>query len=233
MKWIGQHIWGLVSRFRNDIYLDHIEDGEVMSGGDLGLDINKKIVKNKRHAYTYMTWSASAVPSRDGSNNPEWMFPNATKGIYEEDWNADSGITSTTLENSTAVGKNHAANSIPLPHAGTLVGFHAIGRNASTNNTFKAGLFHSSGAGTGAGIDWGDTNVRHEFTLECIATADTSGGESGTTNFKGPCKLVSNAVNKTIAAGDTILPAIMNSGVNSTDEIFVTWTIILKIPLTT
>jgi len=45
--------------------------------------------------------------------------------------------------------------------------------------------------------------------------------------------LVSNTVNKTIAAGDTILPAIMATADNATDEIYVTWTIILKIPLTT
>ncbi len=232
MKWIGQHIWSLISRFRSDVYLEDIETGTIASGGDLGLDSNHKIVKNERHAYTYMTFSASAVPTNSGSD-PEWMFPNPNKGIYEEDWNSDSGITSTTLENSTAVGKNHAVNSIVLPNDGVLVGFGAIGRNDDSNLSFKAGLFHSSGAGTGDGIDWGNTGVNHEFTLECIATADTSGGVSGSSSFKGPCKLVSNTANKTIFAGDTILPAIMATADNATDEIYVTWTIVLKIPLTT
>ena len=367
MKWIGQHIWSLISRFRSDVYLEDVSTGTIASGGNLGLDSNNKIVKatetvgditevrfrgdtgietttsgaadfqisggtglttslisntltitldtppksvssvdaltgvtgtnlgtftgdtisdsrdikealqdletktevvaaagakgivelattgeadtgtdtaravtpaglkshvDARYAYTYITFSASAVPTNSGSD-PEWMFPNPSKGIYEEDWNSDSGITSTVLENSTAIGKNHAANSIPLPHAGVLVGFRAVGRNDDSNLSFKAGLFHSSGAGTGDGIDWGNTSVNHEFTLECTATADTSGGVSGSTNFKGPCKLVSNTVNKTIAAGDTILPAIMATADNATDEIFVTWTIILKIPLTT
>jgi len=208
--------------------------GETFSDDDVSLmtsaAIDDKI--NTKYAYTYMTFSASAVPTNSGSD-PEWMFPNPNKGIYEEDWNSDSGITSTVLENSTAVGKNHAANSIPLPHTGVLVGFHAIGRNDDSNLSFKAGLFHSSGAGTGDGIDWGNTGVNNEFTLECVATADTSGGVSGSSSFKGPCKLVSNTVNKTIAAGDTILPAIMATADNATDEIYVTWTIILKIPLTT
>ena len=216
------------------LHADAIQtSGESFADNDTSLmtsaAIDDKI--NTKYAYTYMTFSASAVPTNSGSD-PEWMFPNPTKGIYEEDWNSDSGITSTTLENSTAVGKNHAVNSIPLPHAGVLVGFHAIGRNDDSNLSFKAGLFHSSGAGTGDGIDWGNSSINHEFTLECIATADTSGGVSGSSNFKGPCKLVSNTVNKTIAAGDTILPAIMATADNATDEIFVTWTIILKIPLT-
>jgi hypothetical protein len=45
MKWIGQHIWSLISRFRNDIYLEDISSGTIASGGNLGLDSNNKIVK--------------------------------------------------------------------------------------------------------------------------------------------------------------------------------------------
>jgi len=45
MKWIGQHIWDLVSRFRDDVYLEDIETGTIASGGNLGLDSNNKIVK--------------------------------------------------------------------------------------------------------------------------------------------------------------------------------------------
>ena len=45
MKWIGQHIWGLISRFRNDVYLEDIDTGTITSGGHLGLDSNNKIVK--------------------------------------------------------------------------------------------------------------------------------------------------------------------------------------------
>ena len=45
MKWIGQHIWDFVSRFRNDVYLEDIADGTVASDKFLGLDSNNKIVK--------------------------------------------------------------------------------------------------------------------------------------------------------------------------------------------
>ena len=37
MKWIGQHIWGLISRFRNDVYLENVADGTVASDKFLGL----------------------------------------------------------------------------------------------------------------------------------------------------------------------------------------------------
>ena len=45
MKWIGQHIWDYISRFRSDVYLESISTGTIASGGNLGLDSNNKIVK--------------------------------------------------------------------------------------------------------------------------------------------------------------------------------------------
>jgi len=45
MKWIGQHIYDLASRFRSDVYLESISSGTIASGAHLGLDSNNKIVK--------------------------------------------------------------------------------------------------------------------------------------------------------------------------------------------
>lgn len=45
MKWIGQHVYDLISRFRSDVYLEDISTGTIASGGNLGLDSNNKIVK--------------------------------------------------------------------------------------------------------------------------------------------------------------------------------------------
>ena len=45
MKWIGQHIWDFISRFRSDVYLENISDGTVEGDKFLGLDVNNKIVK--------------------------------------------------------------------------------------------------------------------------------------------------------------------------------------------
>jgi len=220
--------------------------GEADTGTDTARAVTPAGLKSHvdlRYSYAYMVWSASAVPTRDGSNNPEWMLPNTTKGIYEEDWNNDSGITATSVGTTTySLSRLHAVNSLVIPHTGILVGFHAHGRNANNDNTFKAGLFHADGSTTSGtnttGIDYGNTAAVNEFTLRCVATADeaeSSGGADGTSNhsFKGPCKLVSNTANLAVTAGDALLPAIMGSSANSSDEIFVTMTIILKIPLTT
>ena len=45
MKFIGQFIQNLVSRFRSDVFLENISSGTIASGGNLGLDSNNKIVK--------------------------------------------------------------------------------------------------------------------------------------------------------------------------------------------
>ena len=45
MKWIGQNIYDLVSRFRSNVYLESISSGTIASGGNLGLDASNKIVK--------------------------------------------------------------------------------------------------------------------------------------------------------------------------------------------
>ena len=195
---------------------------------------------NTKYSYSYMTWSASGVSSVDGSD-PEWCFPNTSKGIYEEDWNRDENITATSTGTTTyAIARSSAVNALVIPHTGVCVGFHAHGRNDDNDASFKAGLFHLEGSTTSAtnstGIDYGNTASTHEATLRWIATADeaeASGGADGTSghNFKGPCKLVSNTTAIDVTAGDALLPAIM--GPDASDEIYVTMTIILKIPLTT
>jgi len=45
MKFIGQYIQSFIARFRNDVYLEDIDTGTIVSGGNLGLDSNNKIVK--------------------------------------------------------------------------------------------------------------------------------------------------------------------------------------------
>jgi len=222
--------------------------GEADSGTDTDRAVTPAGLKSHvdtKYSYSYMVLSASAIPKRDGSNNPEWMVPNVLKGIFEEDWNKDTNIIETGVGTATySFSKQITANALIVPHAGILVGFHAIGRNNAGDRTFKAGLFHADnglgGAGAdgsaGEGIDYGNTAANHEFSLRCVATAvetEASGGTDGTTNhsFSGPCKLISNTANLQLQAGDALMPAIMGNSTNSTDEIFVTMTIILKIPL--
>ena len=64
MKWIGQNIYDLIARFRNDVYLEDISAGTIASGGNLGLDSNNKIVKQSDTGITDLHGAGV-----DGSNN--------------------------------------------------------------------------------------------------------------------------------------------------------------------
>ena len=44
MKWIGQHIWDLISRFRSDVYLDSPTAGGSDPDKFLGIDSDNKII---------------------------------------------------------------------------------------------------------------------------------------------------------------------------------------------
>ena len=217
--------------------------GEADTGTDTARAVTPAGLKSHvdaRYSYAYMTWSASGTSSMDGSD-PEWVFPNTVKGIYEEDWTKDENIKATSVGTTTyTVTRQSAVNGLVIPHAGQCVGFHAHGRNNDNDATFKTGLFHLEGSTTGTtnngGVDYGATGNVHETTLRFVATAneaESSGGADGTSShsFKGPCKLVSNTTALDVSAGDVLLPAIM--GPDGSDEIFITMTIILKIPLTT
>ena len=61
MKWIGQHIWDFISRFRSDVYLESIDSGTIASGSNLGLDSNNKIVKDSSGLQSNSAISIEAV----------------------------------------------------------------------------------------------------------------------------------------------------------------------------
>ena len=45
MKWIGQHIFDFISRFKSEVYYDGVPDGTIESAKHLGLDANNRLVK--------------------------------------------------------------------------------------------------------------------------------------------------------------------------------------------
>ena len=95
MKWIGQHIWDFISRFRSDVYLEATETGTIASGGNLGLDSNNKIVKAD---------TESGELSFDGSTaNGVLTYKDADEISVESSWTFDGtnqvmGIVSSTAQ---------------------------------------------------------------------------------------------------------------------------------------
>ena len=77
MKWIGQHIWDFISRFRSDVYLEDVDSGTIVSGGNLGLDSNNKIVKNTVSSTTDLTSDVTGVlPVANGGTGASSLTSN-------------------------------------------------------------------------------------------------------------------------------------------------------------
>ena len=87
MNWIGQNIYDLVARFRDDVYLEDISTGTIASGGSLGLDSNNKIVKA----------TASGGISHDGSTaNGVLTYKDADEATVESNLTFDGSTLTLT-----------------------------------------------------------------------------------------------------------------------------------------
>ncbi|MAL59340.1 MAG: hypothetical protein CMC14_04760, partial [Flavobacteriaceae bacterium] len=77
MKWIGQHIYDFIARFRDDVYLEDISTGTIASGGNLGLDSNNKIVKNTVSSTTDLTSDVTGIlPVANGGTGASSLTSN-------------------------------------------------------------------------------------------------------------------------------------------------------------
>ena len=140
MKWIGQHIWDFISRFRSDVYLEATESGTIASGGNLGLDSNNKIVKADTNAGELSITNAGdnrVVTSSGGTDlNAESSFSYNSGGIL--------GITS-------ALGP-----SLSLYNTGTTSAVHSIINFVRTDTTgadgHELGLINFWGYDEGGGV---------------------------------------------------------------------------------
>jgi hypothetical protein len=98
IKWIGQHIWDFVSRFRNDVYLEDISTDTIASGGNLGLDSNNKIVKAAVVANTDTKIWQCIIPGYTASINNTLYYNRTTTTFLNwsaADSNPASGVSDT------------------------------------------------------------------------------------------------------------------------------------------
>ena len=98
IKWIGQHIWDFVSRFRNDVYLENIADGTVANDKFLGLDSNNKIVKEAVAANTDTKIWQCIIPGYTASINNTLYYNRTTTTFLNwsaADSNPASGVSDT------------------------------------------------------------------------------------------------------------------------------------------
>jgi len=141
MKWIGQHIYDLISRFRSDVYLEDVSTGTIASGGNLGLDSNNKIVKA-----TETTGDLTSIVAGTGLSGTDLSGPIPTL-------NVDASIPEiTTLAGLTSLGAVGATTDIV---AGDVTMYNAVNNGnptislgSSATNRFEIKTAYNSGAQT-------------------------------------------------------------------------------------
>tara|TARA_R110002050_G_scaffold40105_4_gene98204 strand:+ start:22649 stop:24757 length:2109 start_codon:yes stop_codon:yes gene_type:complete len=132
MKWIGQHIWSFISRFRSDVYLEGTDSGTIASGGNLGLDSNNKIVK-----------SASPSGEIDLTSEVTGTLPVANGG---------TGATSLT-DNSvlTGTGTSPITAEANFTYSGTAMSLNAV-TSTFTNAVASTVTIENTGSNSAAGV---------------------------------------------------------------------------------
>jgi len=93
MKFIGQHIFDFIARFRDDVYLEDISTGTIASGGNLGLDANNKIVKADTEA--------GELSFNGSTTNGVLTYGNATTIDVESTFTYNSSTSLINIINST------------------------------------------------------------------------------------------------------------------------------------
>ena len=166
IKWIGQHIWDFVSRFRNDVYLEDIASGTIASGGNLGLDSNNKIVKANEAsggvtADPFSTTVIKVLPN-------QWIInDDAGRPLFVED------DTSNTLgvRCFTTTDEMYAWQKLPSGYKATHVQVHA---SASTSSAVTVGSYnYQTGANNAVAASSGDLNANIDITdIPSSATQD-------------------------------------------------------------
>ena len=173
MKWIGQHIWDFISRFRSDVYLEGTETGTIASGGNLGLDSNNKIVKAD---------TESGELSFTGSTaNGVLTYLDADSIQVEPNWYYDGSTDIATFKSSDST---KPIFSVVNQHSGNAGGQLRFQRTTAGSDNDALGyiLFHGSNAAseltsfaniTGGIETAADTDEAGKLSLE-VATSNDS-----------------------------------------------------------
>lgn len=116
MKWIGQHIYDFIARFRNDVYLEDVSTGTIASGGNLGLDSNNKIVKATDSAPDAdastkgIVELATTIETTTGTDATRAVTPEGLKDGYRGSTNVTTlGTIGTGTWQGTAITKDYIA----------------------------------------------------------------------------------------------------------------------------
>jgi hypothetical protein len=179
MKWIGQHIWDFISRFRNDVYLESVT--ESTQDHVVGIDANGKLYKQDVSTgditgVTITTDSGGGSAASDTAGSADFSILGST-GVGV----TNSGTTITATAVPAEIDHDSLSNFVAAEHyawASDISGTATIHANNITD-------LHGAGVDGSANqllTDDGDGSITSESTLTWNGTSLTAGDTGSNTN---------------------------------------------------
>jgi hypothetical protein len=200
MRLITQFIQTLVSRFRNDVYLESTKTGTIASGGNLGLDSNNKIVKADTEAgeLAFNGNTASGVLTYGGTStiDVESTFKYKASGTNYLDIDGlkiHGSVGATSYDSITVAGY------IELP---SVEGFGDIGLGSTIKVAdFTSGTAHGASLTLSSGDAYG-TNMNGSSMRFYLGTRTGTGSLGSFFFYGGDGTEIASINNTLIALGD-------------------------------
>jgi len=156
MKWIGQHIYDLISRFRNDVYLESVS--ESTQDHMVGIDANGKLYKQDVISnYALITCSATVTSSATDGEANAVVIPFNTEQLT-------SSTNTIVLTGSGLSGVTASASSWYMTAQGDYeFQWNVLTNTNTTNNRILSGVKLQRGTSDGSEITWADYNPSVSF----------------------------------------------------------------------
>ena len=183
MKWIGAHIWDLVTRFRNTVYLEDLSN----AGGDTNMFL---VVKGTEDNKVYFRTGPEIVSDLGASDEKGWHGSTTRVKILHTDFRADDGGRPMMIDDTDEANENfflkthstfkaYATVAIPTGYKATHVMIY--GTNTPAIEVWEHQINSKTGVSKGTGnvdseIDIVDVNSSTTNYL-LIQVAQASGDE--------------------------------------------------------
>ena len=156
MKFIGQHIYDLISRFRNDVYLESVS--ESTQDHMVGIDANGKLYKQDVISnYALLTCTGTVTSSATDGEANAVVIPYNTEQLT-------SSSNTIILTGSGLSGVSSSASSWYMTTQGDYeFQWNVLTNTNTTNNRILSGVKLQRGTSNGSAITWANYDPSSSF----------------------------------------------------------------------